>query len=286
MQEMLSSTSDAWSPGANPPGAESSLGADDRRSHPRLGLHELPGLRAARLKHGPSVTLIDLSVGGVLLETDDRLCPGSNLALEIVGSSQIVVPLRVVRSQIASLREGMLYRGACAFGRPLELPDFLLESSTRTTVLRTSRPDPVPTVGPSAGRPPAGWSLVVLRYLDGKPLRGFCKDFNASRTQFHLLPSIETSPTRQMICPMTGLKAVFFVRDFDGDPAHVERQTFDVATHGRRLEVSFLDGEVMVGSTLNYRAQGAGFFLCPADPDSNNIRIFVVRSSVRHVRFM
>jgi hypothetical protein len=66
----------------------------------------------------------------------------------------------------------------------------------------------------------------------------------------------------------------------------VERQTFETPPHGRKLEVTFLDGEVIVGSTLNYRPEGLGFFLCPADPRSNNLRIFVVCGSVRRARFI
>jgi hypothetical protein len=271
-------------------GAESeALRAElDRRAHKRLSARELRWLRTARFEHGPPVTLIDLSVGGVLLESVDRLCPGSTLALELVGPSQIVMPLRVVRSQIARLQEGLLYRGACAFGRPLELPDLELQSSTTTAPLPTSPPDwpDAPSTGASADQLTAGWSMVVLRYLDGRPLKGFCNDFSSSRTHFHVWPSIAAPSSQQMIVTLSRLKAVFFVRDFDGDPAHVEQHTFDTATHGRQIEITFLDGEVIVGSTLNYRPEGSGFFLCPADSRSNNVRIFVVRSSVRHARFI
>src|ERR1700730_4082029 len=80
----------------------------DRRAHPRLSARELRWLRAARLKYGPPVRLIDLSVGGALLESDAPLRPGSTLALELagagpVGSSPVVVPLRVVRCQLTGL---------------------------------------------------------------------------------------------------------------------------------------------------------------------------------------
>jgi hypothetical protein len=261
-------------------GAESArLRAElDRRVHKRLSAHELRWLQMARFEHGPSVTLIDLSAGGVLLESHDRLCPGSTLALELVGSSQIVVPLRVVRSQIASLQEGLLYRGACAFRRPLELPDLVVPPASPSTSPETS--------GSSADQRTAGWSMVVLRYLDGRPVRGFCKDFSASRTEFHLWPSVGAPPSQLMIVPLSRLKAVFFVRDFDGNPAHVERHTFATAPHGRKVEITFNDGEVIVGSTLNYRPEGSGFFLCPADSRSNNVRIFVVCASVRHARFI
>ena len=53
---------------------------------------------------------------------------------------------------------------------------------------------------------------------------------------------------------------------------------------GRRIEATFLDDEVMVGSTLSYRPQGSGFFLTPADSDGNNLRVFIGPSAVRHVR--
>jgi hypothetical protein len=258
----------------------------DRRAHPRLSPGDLRGFQTARIKNGPRVTLIDLSVGGALLESDNRLCPGAVLALELTGSSQIVVPLRVVRSQIASLREGALYRGACAFKRPLELPGLLGQSFTTTVPLPLSQPGSAETPGSGAGQMSVGWSMVILRYLDGRALKGFSNDFSAARTQFHLWPTVGAPASEQMIVPLSRLKAVFFVRDFAGNPDYVERQEFATMPTGRKIEVTFLDGEVIVGSTLSYRPEGTGFFLCPADPRSNNARIFVVCGSVRHARFI
>jgi hypothetical protein len=40
--------------------------------------------------------------------------------------------------------------------------------------------------------------------------------------------------------------------------------------------VTFADGEAILGTTLNYRPDGQGFFVSPADPGTNNTRIFVV----------
>jgi len=51
------------------------------------------------------------------------------------------------------------------------------------------------------------------------------------------------------------------------------------------VHVKFNDGEVVVGTTQAYRADGAGFYLTPADPRANNTRIFVVSSAIRQVRF-
>jgi len=49
--------------------------------------------------------------------------------------------------------------------------------------------------------------------------------------------------------------------------------------------VTLNDEEVIVGTTLNYRSGGQGFFVTPIDPQANNIRVFVVAQSVRQVRF-
>jgi len=81
------------------------------------------------------------------------------------------------------------------------------------------------------------------------------------------------------------LKAVFFVRDFAGNPGYVECNETVAPDRGRRIEVTLNDEEVIVGTTLNYRSGGQGFFVTPIDPQANNIRVFVVAQSVRQVRF-
>lgn len=86
--------------------------------------------------------------------------------------------------------------------------------------------------------------------------------------------------------PLQQLKALFFVREFTGDPTYIEQKTFVGAPQGRKLEVTFEDGEVLLGTTLSYRPGGHGFFVHPADKKANNIRVFVSSASVRHVRFL
>jgi hypothetical protein len=54
---------------------------------------------------------------------------------------------------------------------------------------------------------------------------------------------------------------------------------------GLKLEVIFTDGEVMVGSSmLSYDPKRPGNFIIPADPKSNNIRVYAVSSAVKSVR--
>jgi hypothetical protein len=76
------------------------------------------------------------------------------------------------------------------------------------------------------------------------------------------------------------LKAVFFVRDFEEAST---RKTFVDQTPGRRVHLAFTDGEIIIGTTNGEPAVTASS--SPADPRANNVRIFVVSSAVRQVRF-
>jgi hypothetical protein len=131
----------------------------------------------------------------------------------------------------------------------------------------------------------AAWQKIVVRYAEGQILKGYTQDFSAARSQFSLWPSTTAAAHERVIVPLARLKALFFVRDFAGNPGYVERTDTPDIQHGRRIEVTLMDDEVIVGRTLSYRPDGNGFFVVPADPLANNIRIFVVSSSVRQVRF-
>ena len=51
-------------------------------------------------------------------------------------------------------------------------------------------------------------------------------------------------------------------------------------------ELKFLDGEEMSGFTMGYSAEKQGFFLNPADPDSNNTRVYVLNAAVAEVKWV
>ena len=133
--------------------------------------------------------------------------------------------------------------------------------------------------------PSVAWQKIVVRYAEGQMLKGFTHDFSPMRSQFSLWTSTTAAAHERIIVPLARLKGVFFVRDFAGNPGYVERTDSGESQHGRRIEVTLIDDEVIVGRTLSYRPDGHGFFVVPADPLGNNIRVFVVSSSVRQVRF-
>ena len=133
---------------------------------------------------------------------------------------------------------------------------------------------------------PFGWHRVVLRYVDGQRLHGYSNDFYPDRSCFQFSPRVGCSPGERMLVPIARLKAVFFVKDLRGDQHRVDVQTFDHAPRGRKVQVTFRDGEVMTGSTLTYKPNAQGFFVLPATAGGNNVRVYVVTAAIRHIRFV
>ena len=106
----------------------------DRRVHPRFQAHELTGLRSARIMFGPQVSVIDLSVGGALFETNIRVQPNSEAVLEVFdGKRHTQVPFRVVRCHVAAL-DGPRFREACVFTKALDLAELMSVAADAVTV--------------------------------------------------------------------------------------------------------------------------------------------------------
>jgi hypothetical protein len=70
-------------------------------------------------------------------------------------------------------------------------------------------------------------------------------------------------------------------------PYHAGRAKFvSEAPHDGKIEVTFCDDEVVIESMLDYRTEGRGFILRPADPCSNNLGVFVTAAGLQQVRFL
>lgn len=137
-----------------------------------------------------------------------------------------------------------------------------------------------------SGELPFPWQRIVVRYADGQVLRGYSSDFHPENAHLHLSPSIQCAAADRLLVPLGKLKAIFFVKDLQGNKERVDEQAFDHAPRGRKLKVTFRDGEVIVGSTLTFKPNGNGFFLHPANRQGNNIRIYVLTTAIRHTRFV
>ena len=135
-------------------------------------------------------------------------------------------------------------------------------------------------------RLPAGWSRIVIRYKNGHMIKGFTHNFVATKGFIHVSPDPSAALEARTAVPFTEVKAVFFVRDHDGNPGYAESKRLDPSVRGRSVSVIFSDGEELVGTSANYNSSAPGFFVHPADPESNNERVFLVAASVRSVKFL
>jgi hypothetical protein len=125
---------------------------------------------------------------------------------------------------------------------------------------------------------------VVAHLKDGRIFKGITHDFDPDEAAFHLLPA--EGGCIPMRVALEDMKALFYVKDFLGNKDFVARARFDgSAPEGRKVIVTFSDGEVVFGISRVSEDRPRGFFLSPADPEDNNARIFVVRSSVRTIQF-
>jgi hypothetical protein len=127
--------------------------------------------------------------------------------------------------------------------------------------------------------------LAVVHFLDGKLQKGTTQDFFPNRPLFHLMPAGGGAAV-EVHCKL--LKAVFFVKKIEGNPGRTSVQGFLAApaatAHGKKIAVRFKDGELLCGYTLSHQPDRDGFFLFPADPESNNIRVYVLSAAAAEIK--
>jgi hypothetical protein len=125
--------------------------------------------------------------------------------------------------------------------------------------------------------------MVVVHFPGGNVLKGITNNFFPNKDKFHLADK-DTGEVQEIL--LSDLKAVFFVKGFDGDPAYHERSDTERTGLGKKIQVDFNDGEVLVGYSQGFTPNRPGFFVFPADPESNNDRVFVVTAATLSARFV
>lgn len=122
---------------------------------------------------------------------------------------------------------------------------------------------------------------VIAHFRNGTLLRGTTRSFNPARASLRL----KTEDGKRREVDVRELKALFFVKEFSGNPTYNERKGFfSSPTHAYKVLVEFNDGEIVFGYSDSSSQRGLGFFLVPGDPVSNNIRVFVVRASTKRIK--
>jgi len=131
---------------------------------------------------------------------------------------------------------------------------------------------------------------TVVRFNDGKIIKGYTTDFHPGNDIFHVQP-VSTDETEQeqsqVEVHLNDIKAVFFVKDFQGNKEYKKARTFQGYDKGpisqRKIIVIFKDGENFYGTTHSYSPERKGFFVFPIDEGDNSDRVFVPSSSLQKV---
>jgi hypothetical protein len=126
---------------------------------------------------------------------------------------------------------------------------------------------------------------VVARFFGKRDsVRGYTHDFFPTKDFFHIQRHEAPPGEKPIQVTVNDLKALFFVKDFEADPATKSKSSFmPLNKIGRKIQITFKDGERLLAHTENYHPGRKGFFAFPMDVLSNNEKLFVVSASVASV---
>ncbi len=127
---------------------------------------------------------------------------------------------------------------------------------------------------------------VVVHTVRAEILKGYTADFSKDRPGF-LLSTEEDGVRINQKIELKDLKAVFFVKSFEGNFLHKTLHTFDdLSGYGKKVLVKFRDGERFYGRVEVLKPEDQGFFIYPLDTESNTIRAFVLKDFISDIRLM
>ena len=152
----------------------------------------------------------------------------------------------------------------------------------------------------SAVSPQGPHVKIVAHKADGTLVKGFTVGIPDFYRQSKEKGTISAHPKRLEVqlagngktvdLDLQGLKAVFFVKSFDGQTEYNEIKFFKAhpLQEGLWVRVEFRDKESTEGviyNSLHYLVS-PGFFLKPPDPHSNNEMVYVMKDSLADFRIL
>jgi hypothetical protein len=131
-----------------------------------------------------------------------------------------------------------------------------------------------------------GLNFIVARYKNGKIIKGSTYNFNPKKKVFHIVPQTKENQKIYEVS-FSELKAVFFVKSLEGKKDHPPAKgTLEEDVNigaARKVKVTFVDGETIIGVTHAYDPERHGFFIHPLDEESNNLRVFVMSRAIKYL---
>ena len=133
-------------------------GTADPRLHPRYPAESINGITSVRLSPGDTVTLVNLSASGILVEGKTRFVPGTRLTVNFEGpGAPSPAKGRVIRCQVSAIGEGgsLQYQSAIAFDETIDVP--LANPPQMSASSPVAQPTPANRSEPQMQRPRNRW---------------------------------------------------------------------------------------------------------------------------------
>ncbi len=131
-------------------------------------------------------------------------------------------------------------------------------------------------------------SKVIAVFPNGQEITGEALFFNPQKPSF---PIQFRNAQGQLITQEVSLgnvKKIIFLKKEPGtgSPIHSEKieESHYASSTSFKLSVEFLDGEILLGTTIKYSPQEKGFFIMPLNPADISERVYINSSAVKSVQ--
>jgi hypothetical protein len=125
---------------------------------------------------------------------------------------------------------------------------------------------------------------VVVFFKQGTVLKGLTKDFCPAHSAFRVYRGKGRGTA--VTVHLSDCKAVFFVKDLAVDPGDLAvsfiQKDFGIQP-GCHLQIKFLDGQILEGTTYVSYVGRRGFFLQPCDPCSCTQKVFILKDALEYI---
>jgi|SRR5688572_9435407 len=232
----------------------------DRRIHPRLSPRELTTPASIRIANRPAISLVDLSPGGALIDMPFQMRPDSRVTLEFRSASErMMLPFRMLRCYVTSLRGGVQYQAAGKFEQQLDWKPLLADTAAQATTDRL-----IATLEAFLRHASPTGRVVefdhLLMWILDAARRGEGADRIAVEIKLRLtmlIPSIAVEPTTQSSLPDPARGARFFGFDFRSERALTAPDRRLLRTAAQLLSIVINNGDrpLRARPTLDFKSR-------------------------------
>lgn len=123
---------------------------------------------------------------------------------------------------------------------------------------------------------------LVIQYADGRIVKGNTYKLDPATRGFYLISLNPLPGELEVYINFADLKAVFYVKDFEGGK-NVKEILEEYVPEGHEVTVEFADGEVIKGFAFDYNEDSPRFVMDIPDAKDNNYAVLVERANTRKI---